>query len=288
MPEILFQSRAHKLPNRCLKIYRLAPSRVDRQTLLATAKQLGLRADAKGGIFQEDAARLLYSEGTLDLFLYRASGAIQFRDRTRYEIDDGHSQVEYSDQRAMEIARGFIKQKGLASLKELELLKVAHLHVAHLERETGKSEERIIGTSVAFQRIVDGIPVDGPGGKLIVHIDAKGEVAGVDRIWRKLQRVLRPVESLQTSEFLEESFLQFIRRYGDTQVIVQEFRFGYFEEGLRQAQQILQPAFIIFILRTSTDERFRKKSVFVLPAATNHAGPIMPPSKPARRITPRT
>ena len=131
------------------------------------------------------------------------------------------------------------------------------------------------------QRIVDGVPVDGPGGKVVVYLDAAGEVTGLDRTWRTISGVRQPVEALRPPDDVLTRAGRFWS--ASTRVDVRQVRFGYFEQGFRTRQTTLQPAYVVMVtLQSAGDEELRRRSVYVQAAATNSVGVLQPPrSRPA-------
>src|SRR5215470_18938279 len=79
-------------------IYKLKPPDVSEKAIRVLAKQLGMRVDAKSGTLCSDADKLTYSEGPLELTMYRASGGIRFIDRARWQIDDRKSEFKIEDE----------------------------------------------------------------------------------------------------------------------------------------------------------------------------------------------
>src|ERR1700732_5016132 len=60
------------------RIYRLKTPSVNEKVVRALARQLGMQADAKSGTLRNDTNKLTYSQGLLELTMYRASGGIRF------------------------------------------------------------------------------------------------------------------------------------------------------------------------------------------------------------------
>jgi hypothetical protein len=245
-----------------------------------------MQADAKSGTLRSDADKLTYSEGHLELTMYRASGGIRFIDRTRWQVDDRKSNLRIDDAAASRLAQNFVRKYKLALSAETKFLKAARLHVGEATEGGKEASERTIDVAVALQRLVDKIPVDGPGGKVIVYLDHEGRVTGLERIWRKIAGVHRRGKSHRTPQnALDDAAAHFTAKQGVIEV--QEMRFGYFEEGWRSKQQYLQPAYVIIGMLTSPDGRVRKRTIYVAPALSNAVGRITPPlqqkrSQPAR------
>jgi hypothetical protein len=275
MAEIKVTGQLRTTPRGQGRIYRLKAPIVNERSLRALAQRLGMRADAKSGAVTSDADKLAYVNGSLELTMYRASGGIRFLDRARWQVDDRTTDLKIEDAAAIRLAQGVVRKQKLARLAETKVLKVARLRIGEATREGKEVYERTIDVAVALQRIVDKIPVDGPGGKVIVYLDRDGQPTGFERIWRKLGVVYRRGSYRTPQSAIDEMAAQFRAKRGVLEV--QDVRFGYFEEGWRSRQQYLQPAYIVFGMLTSPDGRVRKRSIYVAPALSNAAGRITPP-----------
>jgi hypothetical protein len=274
-------------PRRPARIYRLTPPTVTEKTVRALARRLGIQADAKSGVLRSDADKVSYSEGHLELTVYRASGGIRFMDRARWQVDDRKADLKIEDAAATRLAQGYVRKYKLAPSGETKFLKAARLHVGEATEGGKEASDRIIDVAVALQRLVDRIPVDGPGGKVIVYLDHEQEVTGVERIWREIAGVHRSGESFRTPQDAVDDMAEHYRAKQGA-IEVQEIRFGYFEEGWRTRQQYLQPAYVIVGMMTSEDRLVRKRTIYVAPALSNGVGRITPPLKkrPRQRARP--
>ena len=136
-------------------------------------------------------------------------------------------------------------------------------------------EERIVGVRVLYRRIVDGLPVEGPGGKTVVYLDQERELTGIDHLWRGIESVYEPVRRLRP---VEEAIEEVRRQYGagPGRVEVTDLRLGYFELAWDQDQEYLQPAYIVFLQLIGPDARFRMNAMVPVAAAVNAVGPIEP------------
>jgi hypothetical protein len=263
-------------PRRQARIYRLKAPSVNEKAVRALAQRLGMQADAKSGTLRRDADKLTYSEGHLELTMYRASGGIRFIDRTRWQVDDGKSNLKIDDAAASRRAQNFVRKYKLAPSAETKFLKAARLRVGEATKGGKEVSERTIDVAVALQRLVDKIPVDGPGGKVIVYLDHEGQATGLERIWREIKGVHRRGKSYRTPQnALNDVAAHFRTKQGVIEV--EEMRFGYFEEGWRSKQQYLQPAYVIIGMLTSPESSIRKRTIYVAPALSNAVGSITPP-----------
>ena len=217
----------------------------------------------------------------------RTSGAIRFIDRSRWQVDDRTSNLKIEDQEATRLAQSIVKKNKLAPAGETKFLRTARLHVAEASQDGKEAYDRTIDVAVALQRMVDKIPVDGPGGKVVVYLDHEGQMTGVERIWREIAGVYRRGESFRTpQEAIADMAEQFKSKKGIIEV--QEIRFGYFEDGWGGKQQYLQPAYVILGMLSSLEGSVRKRTVYVTTALSNAVGRITPPlaRKPAQRSRP--
>ncbi|MBZ5636378.1 MAG: hypothetical protein LAO55_24910 [Acidobacteriia bacterium] len=287
MADIKVTGKLIPTPRGPVRIYRLKPPSVNEKAVRSLARLLGMQADAKSGTLRSDADKLSYSQGLLELTMYRASGGVRFIDRARWQVDDRKSDLKIEDAAASRLAQNFVKKYKLAPAGETKFLKAARLHVGEATQGGKEASDRIIDVGVALQRIVDKIPVDGPGGKVVVYIDYERRVTGLERIWRELAGVYRRGESYRTPQnALDDMEAHFKAKRGIIEV--QEIRFGYFEDGWHGKQQYLQPAYMIFGMLSSPDGSIRKRTIYVAPALSNAVGRITPPleTKPAQRARP--
>jgi hypothetical protein len=278
MAEIKVTGKLIPTPRKPANIYRLKTPNVTERALRTLAKQMGMTADAKSATLCSSADTLIWSEGHLELTAYRASGAIRFVDRSRWQVDDRKSNLKIQDGIASRLALDLVKQMKLFPAREMQFLKAARLKVGEATRAGKEATERTIDVAVALQRLVDKIPVDGPGGKIIVYLDAQRSMSGLEIIWRQLGAVYRrnvPCRSPEAA--LRDLAAHYRSKEGIIEI--ENVRYGYFEEGWKGTQQYLQPAYIFFGVLSSPDGTVRKRMIYVATALTNPAGRITPPLK---------
>lgn len=247
---------------------------VNEKSVLRLATQLGM--EAKTGTLATSPDRVVYKEGFTELTVFRASGGFRFLDRSRWQVDDGKSNLRMTDADVWKRARAIAVKMKLAPAKEFRFGKAARLHVAAANLEAKESYDRVIDVAVALQRLIGQVPVDGPGGRLVIYLDGKGDVTGIERIWRDRAKVFRKGGPLRPLDDLIAEMSAHYRTKGGL-IEVQEIRTAYFEEGWHSEQKYLQPAYIVIGLAMSQNEGLRKKVVYVAPALTNAPGRITPP-----------
>jgi hypothetical protein len=135
--------------------------------------------------------------------------------------------------------------------------------------------------AVLFRRVLDGLPVDGVGGKTVVYFDHARELTGIDHLWRAIDRVHASVNRLRP---VEEALQEVRQRYrtGGGRVEVMDLHLGYFELGWDDEQEYLQPAYVFTLQLSSDDPQFRMKATVSVAAAVNAVGTIEP-HVPARQ-----
>lgn len=274
-----------------LPVYRLERPAVTRKMLLETARQLGLEGSVKAGTLCQNRRLLSYSEGPGELNLHLASGGLRFRDRARWQVDDGRSDMQYDDAAATAIAQRYVEQYGLAPPNECQLQRVTRLHVGAVERQTMQVDQRIIDAGIAFQRVLDGVPVAGQGGKLMLYIDAEGKLTGVERLWRQF----RPGHMRQAElRAPDEVLCELEREWGQPGaglIRVDAIYLAYLESGWDIEQRYLQPVYYLPLSLIATDGRDQGRIVMYSAfwgSALKHPPdrlPTRPPPTPAQ--TPR-
>lgn len=267
------------------RIFRCAVPEVTERMATQFAAQFGV-AVGRFGETRSAEAKVTYAAGQQEVSVYRGSGGVRYRDLSRFQVDSGLD-LELADEEAVDRAQAFVEQHELAPMAECRLEKVTRLRVGLADREETVSEERVIDVGVVFRRIIDDLTADGPGGYVMVYIGPDGEVTGADRIWRPIAGVEREVEALSSREWLDERLYRFHNPDPEMSLDVEQIRFGYFEHGWRIRQEHIQPAYVVLATHRSPDERIRRRTVYVAPAATNHVGEIMPQTREVRRQPPR-
>lgn len=281
MPEVNFIERLKAAPKVKTQILALESPGASARAVREFAQSLKLEA---GAVTQaQDATSFTLTAGQHVVTMFKASGALRYQDRSRWQVDDGTANLKISDAEAEKRALSLISAHKLAPTREFKLLKVTRLTVGEASADAQRGSERVIDVGVAFQRTIGGVPVDGPGGKLIVYMDHNGELTGFDKIWRPVAKVRAPVKALQPPKAAEEDLLRYwAKETGRIDVV--DMRFGYLEFGYQARQAVLQPAYVMLLRVVSPNQRpdgseIAIGSVHVFAAATNAVGRLMPPPK---------
>lgn len=287
MPEVTFIKRLETAPRVKTQILALGSPGASAKAVRELAESLKL--EAANATQAQDATRFTFTAGQHVVTMFKGSGALRYQDRSRWQVDDGKANLKISDGEAEKRARELVSAHKLAPAREFKLLKVSRLTVGEASVDRQRGGERVIDVGVGFQRVVGGVPVDGPGGKLIVYMDHNGELTGFDRIWRPVGKVRAPVKELRPPKAAEEDLLRYwARETGRIEVL--DMRFGYVELGYHARQTVLQPAYVMPLRIVSPgheDGQIAIRSVHVFAAATNAVGRLMPPPKKIVQQPPR-
>lgn len=280
MAEIVHDIKREFSAPRQLNIYSLRRPDVSLEAVRRVGARFGLRATQEAGTFVLSARGSAYSEPTgWGLNLFRGSGGWRYRHAARWQKDDGRSNLTIDDEEASRLALDALARYALPTAPELEQLRVERLHVAHAERGGRDPQQRVVGVRATFRRRLDGLPVEGPGGKTYVYLDYARQLTGIDHLWRVIDHVYEPVAVLRpVNEALEEVR----RRYGtgEGRVEVTHVELSYFEHGWHDEQEYLQPAYVFTLRLVGADARFRMNATVPVAAAVNAVGPIEPQIEP--------
>ena len=163
-------------------------------------------------------------------------------------------------QQSVSLAEAYLRGNDIAP-RDLSQLKVVHLGGLRATAVIdGKRAGPVIDelVTVNFGRVVDGVPVIGPGSKIIVNVGDKGEIMGVIRRWRELNTATKvnfraeEVLSLREAEALARR--QILAEYGEgaSYRILASGKRYYDNNG-----KVLQPVYSFEVTITLRDERVR-------------------------------
>ena len=249
------------------KVYSLLAPKLSTATMKATARSMGLEWGDLDLLTSTD--RMGAVGGRWQIEIQRASGALQAMHIDKYGFDSGEP-FKLTDRRAQTLAGKFLAQSKLVPVDSARVLKVTHLRGADGDVSGEKVTERVLDAGVLYGRLVDAIPVIGPGGLAMVHLDGRGDLVGVRTIWRTLGRSagtvkIRPVEWAVAG--LQEATSSAL---GDVSVLKAEF--GYFELGVLDRQQVLEPVYAF--VYTVRNKDIASKHVHVVHAGDNAYGKL--------------
>jgi hypothetical protein len=250
------------------RVYKLPAPKVSAASLKAAARSLGLEGADFDLVTSTD--RMGYHARRWQVEMHRASGALHAIDIDRYGMDSGKP-FEVSDRKAQAIAARFIEQGKLLDLASARPLQVTHLRGADGDIKGGKINERVLDAGVVYGRMVDGLPVTGPGGLAMVHVEAGGAVVGVRSTWRALGAAAGTVKIRPVEWALEGLHRAVAGMVGEVTVV--KAQFGYFELGVLDRQTVLEPVYaFVYVAR---NEDIASKHVHVVHAGDKAYGRLM-------------
>lgn len=280
MTQIIFKNRLVTSPNLRTNIFRLMPIAANERKLLGLARKYKLSGDNRKAEIIKTVDALYYREKNYEVSVNKISGAVRYINLQKWQVDDGKSKINFKEAEAKSIAEQFISSHKLAKHNDYQYYKTTKLEVGILDSKTNKTDSRVIDLGVVYQRVINGIPVEGPGGKIIIYIDPDKEVTGCDMLWRDINQVFRSVPSnqLKSPRSFERSLNYKVKRLKMPKVTVEDMRFGYFEDGYEYRQLYMQPVYIAPYTVTSDDGKFVTKSFHIFNAAMRPVGKFRYPS----------
>jgi hypothetical protein len=116
---------------------------------------------------------------------------------------------------------------------------------AELLTEKGERTTVLLGFNVTLRRTLDQLAMVGPGGRVKVFLDAAGEPAGYLRVWREVEAIgTYPRRMLEEAiAELKEDPLGPVIASDVVSVRVTGVRLAYYERGMFDAQQFIQPVY---------------------------------------------
>lgn len=281
MPNFIFKNRLRATPQVNTNIYEMTLPKVNERELIAAAKKFGLEAQKSRGKITATPNFLSYVEGSFEVTLGRRSGAMRYCDRSRWMVDDGKTNITIGDTEVVKQAEKILTDLQIVTLKECRVQRVTRLRVGTMQKGAREVKERVIDAGVLFQRVLDQVPVEGPGGKVMVYLDKDGKLICIDKLWRPIGGVKRPVPFAKLRKpDLAEAHLQSTWSSNHASTIeVEDVRFVYYELGMCDIQRTLQPAYLMPLKLISPKTEAQMKGYHVYPAAMQPVGTIIPTKK---------
>lgn len=240
-------------------VYRLAPPPSATNQVAAMSQKFGLTGKMREFITSEDWTS--YHEGRFRVSVHRNSGALRYINRDKYGTEP-KGEFKLSPEESDKIASGFLERTKLYPAKQSRLHKITYLRSGTSDIRGKEKTERLIDAGVIYRRLVEGLPVEGPGGYAMVNIDPEGEVVGMRSIWRPTARREARVKTIPVGQALE-TFEKLISRV-EGEVTVTNASFGYFEQSEMDRQTYLEPAYVfIYVVQNGA---VAHKSVEVIAA----------------------
>ncbi|MEY4589402.1 MAG: hypothetical protein RL497_1478 [Pseudomonadota bacterium] len=140
-----------------------------------------------------------------------------------------------SPEEAVKLAHHFLATNSLAPANEQEL-KVVHIgglrSSTMINDKPGPIIDKLI--TVNFGRQINGLPVIGPGSKMVVNVGDKGEVVGVIRHWRELagKQAINAAETYSEAEAKRLALAQMSKEFGSkTEFEILQSKIAYYDNN---------------------------------------------------------
>ena len=253
-------------------IYRVDPA----VEPLDDVRELATRAGLTQGDWNEFGPLLELEQEPYTFTVYRPSRGIQWVDSSRWQMDDGVSTMEVSDQQAIDAAVREVEELRLPGDDDFRMFKVTRLNVASAEKGGDRYQARVIDVGVVLTRVLDGLDVEGQGGSIVMYLDTDLRPTGFERIARRIADIHEPVRGWRSLDDALSEVERYWGRSRDQGLTVEDTRLGYLEFGRLQYQEFIQPVYAMS-LGLSDDENGESRTVeHYVPAAVNRIGTLMP------------
>ena len=185
MATIQFRKRMEKAPVDAVNVYRVKPAEISEERVMRMTKGFNLKASLDAGTFRKSGLKMSYAEHPYVFEMYTNSGGYFLYNREKYLKDDGESDLKLDAGRLQSIASDHVAKFSVFPMKDAKFLKISYLKLGVGDMDMKVSSIRTINAQVIYQQMIDGIPVDGPGGYSSVFIDTTGEIIGTKMAWRQ-------------------------------------------------------------------------------------------------------
>jgi hypothetical protein len=198
-----------------------------------------LQADADGDLYYVDA-----KDPSCSYYFTPSTGDISFFVGTADYEGSGDTPGLPGDDAAAELALMYLEQLGMMPdhPEQMVLAKVTTLRMAEATQDGSRADFAKM-VSVYFSRQIEGVPVTGPGSKMIVHLGENGILTGLTRRWTEVEPVAtESLDLLGTEQVLDQVHTHLAREWSaaaeihaETPVLV------YYDDG----HGWLEPAYAV-------------------------------------------
>jgi len=259
------QNLPAETPSR-LKIFALEKARADQSIFTNLLSRLGLMGAFSGFRLKNDGGWTTAESKDARVSINQRSGAFRFWTRLN-DRELPRTPFSIDEPRLAPIARNFLKRTGLAPIpvEQLKVSKIAYLRMQTKPVMGKATSPRILDAGVIFGREVEGVPVSGPGGYMMINVGPDESVLAGTKVWRQLGKPLGMADVLRPDYAIKELSRRLRLQKIDRPVRVLKAEFCYFERGENDEQNYLEPTYA-FVYEYETKNRFPYKSALVIPA----------------------
>ena len=249
-------------------IHALSVTPVSVRDMMKLLDRMGLSTRIPGLTWYRDLNWITGTDDTVAVSCNELSGGLQYRLRPLAN----ETGTDVSDDTTVEkIAREFLKQiERPAESEPLHLEAITHLY----RQSTGSigqvSTPAKLDSGVIFTRMIDDLPVVGPGGSAMVNIGQDDTVIGGREVWRPISARGSKVPLRSAAEAMDLLETKLRRSGLDGDYYVCRAWQCYHESGIEAEQQQLEPCYLFVI--ESDGKEFNSKTAEIIPAA--RVGPM--------------
>lgn len=226
-----------------IALYAVVKPEVTAESVTSVAKKMGLN-----GTVREADEQMLLSDDPYSLEVNMRSGRVALIDIPRWmNPNDKDLPANLpSDEKAIEIATTYLKEKGLMPEDAVQC-GVSHPQIVRSDESGKVTGVAFEDVQVSYSRTIDGRPV--VGSELTVEVGGGGDILNVYKLWRDYTSE-KEIAIITPEEALNE--LQSAGIPGDAQTAkITEVALGYYE-----AQAMDDPAYLVpvYIFKGDTQE----------------------------------
>jgi len=211
-----------------------------------------------GNIEETDDA-FMVKDKQFEIEVLKSSGRIRCLSYSAFTADNLVKKLP-EEEDAKKIAVDFLNTNGLMPKDaKFDKIVIDKIIQANKDPETGKISEEEFPQyiQVIFKRVIDNIPVDGPGEKLKVYIGDNGKIIGVYKCWRTYKpyaetKIISPSEALKN---LKERGIYGVKVGKNVKVI--DMYLSYYAQPAVDKQDYLQPVYV-FTVETENKDVFKQ------------------------------
>jgi hypothetical protein len=238
-----------------VQVYKTAKPAEEKQKKQAEslANSLGMKKGLKSLSYTPEGASI--EEGHQVLETYKESDSIWYGDMSKLwketpKAMDTKKALGAKSKAEVEKAAGnraeeFLKRNSLLP-KEAYSIGSEETEFAELKVGEEKVGETVVtGVRTDFGFKLDDIPVVGPGAKISVNFGSEGEVVGLFKAWREVEKN-KDITTIPPKEALEkfQSSIVFAELGEDSKVSIKKFYLGYYALPAFEPQDYLLPVYV--------------------------------------------
>jgi hypothetical protein len=249
-------------PNARWRVYQLAPAEVNTAKFQSTTGRL-LGTQQLRGKVAESERRLQYADPQ-DASMFstqdKQTGHLSFQKSLAKYL--GESIPKLPDAKSAEnMAMEFLRKNDFAPKNQAELKMVHAGGVRMTSMKNGRGGPVIDKLrTFSYARMLEGIPVQGGGSKIVVHVGDGGEIVGMNRRWREVTQVrtVEPAE-LKDPKQAEKEMREFLsREFGQEspqlEISISKVELLYYDGG---DGKFIQPAYMYEAIISGGGNRYQ-------------------------------